>query len=329
MSCSRFIWLAAILLVYWINSMELQHRASIPVSNVSGLPGVKLYSFPRLLKWPCPARRYCLYSPAYSAFKYFFAKHFHLYASSFPRLYGRVFIFICHIIISMKNDKDYADTHGKPTFLLLFTGWLSLSFLSFFAGNILTAKFPLNCPCRHSNPACYGYYSKNHRLVRTFYPVITVISEKSANKSVFLMANYGSTVKYSICNRKISPQTTVLWEKMAFRSVITPKRLRFLHEKSVLWPYPTEKWHSKQTLFPDFSGNKMFLFQLAQCKIPIFLVPASFFSIHAARFTGKSVFHCMDAFRASCKVILIALDERTFQLSFSPFLTAARIADTF
>ncbi len=74
---------------------------------------------------------------------------------------------------------------------------------------------------------------------------------------------------------------------------------------------------------------RCFCFKLAQCKIPIFLVPASFFSIHAARFTGKSVFHCMDAFRASCKVILIALDERTFQLSFSPFLTAARIADTF
>ena len=163
-----------------------------------------------------------------------FLQNTSIFTSSFPRLYGRVFIFICHIIISMKSDKDYADTHGKPTFLLLFTGWLSLSFLSFFAWNILTAKFPLNCPCRHSNPACYGYYSKNHRLVRTFYPVITVISEKSANKSVFLMANYGSTAKYSICNRKISPQTTVLWEKMAFRSVITPKRLRFLHEKSVL-----------------------------------------------------------------------------------------------
>ena len=64
-----------------------------------------------------------------------------------PWLYERVFIFICHIIISMKSDKDYADTHGKPTFLLLFTGWLSLSFLSFFAWNILTAKFLLNCPC--------------------------------------------------------------------------------------------------------------------------------------------------------------------------------------
>lgn len=48
------------------------------------------------------------------------------------------------------------------------------------------------------------------------------------------MLNYGSIVKYSICNGKINPQTTVLRQKKAFGSVTTPKELRFLHEKSVL-----------------------------------------------------------------------------------------------
>ena len=38
------------------------------------------------------------------------------------------------------------------------------------------------------------------------------------------MLNYGSIVKYSICNGKINPQTTVLRQKKAFGSVTPPRK---------------------------------------------------------------------------------------------------------